>query len=405
MDTVRDPHRPLRVAIDAHMVGERETGNETYILNLIRGLMAIDATSQYLLYSPHVESLNVLAPLPGNFAPVRVSSAPSAIRIPFSLPARVQADRPDVLHVTYIAPPVVSAHVVATVHDISYELFPRAFSSRDRVILKTLVPQTLRKADAIITVSESSKRDIVRHYGTPEEKITVVYQPVAPVFRVLPRDDALKERLARYNIREPYILAVGNLEPRKNLNRLILAYARLLSIGTYNGSLVLVGKSKSKWPESTLFRLVRELGLDSRVHFTGYVSDEDLVALYNGADVFVYPSLYEGFGLPPLEAMACGCPVVASDTSSLPEVVGSAGLLARPQSEDAIAWAVSRLLLDPGLRQTLIERGLQQVQRFSMLAAAKQTLQIYERVAGWSGEASTRVAPGAELNQRWGFSQ
>lgn len=371
--------RPLRIAIDAHMVGEHETGNETYILNLMRGLMDIDQESRYLMYSPHVKSLGVLNPLPRNFAPVQVKPATSVIRIPIGLPARVRADRADILHVTYVAPPIVSARVVATVHDISYVYYPETFSARDKAILNTFVPRTLRKADAVITVSESSKRDIVSHYGTPQEKITVVYQSIAPTFRVLPRDAALRARLAPYGIKGPYILAVGNLQPRKNLYRLILAYARLLRNGTYRGDLVVVGKSK--WQESSLFQTARNLGLDQRIKFTGYVTDEDLVAIYNGADVFVYPSLYEGFGLPPLEAMACGCPVVASDGSSLPEVVGDAGLLTRPTSDDAIAWVISRLVIESGLRDTLIQRGLERVRRFSMRVAAATTLQVYNQIA------------------------
>lgn len=381
------------------MVGERETGNETYILNLIRGLMRVDATSQYLLYSPHTESLSVLDPLPPNFSAVRVNPASSAIRIPFGLPARVQADHVDVLHVTYVAPPIVASRVVATVHDISYELFPETFSTRDKAILKTLVPGTLRRADAVITVSESSKRDIVSHYGTSPEKIMVVYQSIAPHFRVLPKDDALRHRLGEFGIRGPYILAVGNLQPRKNLYRLILAYARLLRNGAYRGNLVLVGKSK--WQESSLFQLAHELGLEDHINFTGYVTDEDLVALYNGADVFVYPSLYEGFGLPPLEAMACGCPVVASDSSSLPEVVGDAGILAPPQSDDAIAWAISRLIFEPGLRTTLMTRGVERVQRFSMLAAAQQTMRLYQMVVARRAKATGRPKPDSGSVSAW----
>lgn len=405
VDETRQSTGGLRIAIDAHMVGERETGNETYILNLIRGLMKVDAASQYLLYSPHVESLGVLDPLPSNFSAVRINPAPSAIRIPFGLPARVQADHVDVLHVTYVAPPIVSSRVVATVHDISYELFPETFSTRDKAILKTLVPGTLRRADAVITVSESSKRDIVNHYGTPPEKIMVVYQSIAPNFRVLPKDAVLRERLGQFGIRGPYILAVGNLQPRKNLYRLILAYARLLRNGTYRGNLVLVGKSK--WQESSLFQLAHELGLEDHINFTGYVSDEDLVALYNGADVFVYPSLYEGFGLPPLEAMACGCPVVASDSSSLPEVVGDAGILAPPQSDDAIAWAISRLVFEPGLRATLMARGLERVQRFSMSQAAQQTLHLYQSVALRRAKATGRPKPepDAGSSPAWRMSQ
>jgi len=368
--------RPRRIAIDAHMVGEQETGNETYIINLIRGLAAIDVNTRYLLYSPHPDALAVCGPLAPNFAIRRVWPAPSLLRIPLGLPARAIADRVDLLHVTYIAPPIMPTAVVATVHDISYVLYPETFSPRDRLILGTLVPQTLRRAEAIITVSESSRRDIARYYGVPEAKIAVVYQPVSGAFRRVGHD-TVAAACARYGIVGPYILAVGNLQPRKNLPRLIHAYAKLRHSGDYTGRLVLVGKSK--WRESTIYQEVRALGLERDVVFTGYLPEEDIVALYNGADVFVYPSIYEGYGLPPLEAMACGCPVITGDRSSLPEVVGDAGIMVDPTSDDAIAAAIMRITSDDELRRALVARGRTRAARFTGRAAAQATVDVYQR--------------------------
>ena len=271
----------------------------------------------YLLYTPDPMALGVCGELPSNFAIRRVWPGRDALRVPLALPAQVIRDDVDVLHVTYIAPPVISAAVVATVHDVSYLELPEAFSLRDRLVLGLLVPRTLRRAEAIITISEHSRQAIAHHYGTPEKKIVVVYPSVSPVFRPLAAA-AARRVTGRYGLTGPYILAVGNLQPRKNVPRLIRAFAALRRTGAYTGHLALVGKDAGQ--ESQISAEARRLGLRQEVIFTGYVPQDDLVALYSCADMFVYPSLYEGFGLPPLEAMACGCPVVASDTSALPEV-------------------------------------------------------------------------------------
>ncbi len=374
----RQISRPLRVAIDAHMVGERETGNETYIINLIRGLASLDPeapTPQYLLYSTHLERLDACGPLPPNFARRHVAPATSALRITLGMPARVLADHVDVLHVTYIAPPAVSAAVVATVHDISYELYPETFSARDRAILKTLVPRTIRHAQRVITVSESSRRDIANYYNVDPEKIRVVYQSIAPNYRVLHDRAEVENVMARYGINGRYLLAVGNLQPRKNLPRLVRAFAQSKRMGAYDGRLVLVGKSM--WRESQIFQEIRQHGLENEVIATGYIPEEDVVALYNGADAFIYPSIYEGFGLPPLEAMACGCPVITGKTSSLPEVVGPAGIMVDPTSEEELTQAIVAMTSDAQFRDDCIRQGLVRVQNFSATAAARDTLDVY----------------------------
>jgi glycosyltransferase involved in cell wall biosynthesis len=359
------------------MVGEQETGNETYMVNLIRGLASVDHHTSYLLYSPYPDALRMCGSLPANFATRRIWPAPSPLRIPLGLPARVIADAVDILHVTYVAPPVTFARVVATVHDISYLLYPHTFSLRDKVILGTLVPVTLARAKMIITVSESSRQDIVRHYGTTAEKIAVVYQSISAAFHRLSDTTRIAAARARFAIDRPYILAVGNLQPRKNLPRLIQAYARLRQTGTYHGRLVLVGRSK--WRESKVYQAIRALGLADEVILTGYILEDELVALYNGADAFVYPSLYEGFGLPPLEAMACGCPVVTGNTSSLPEVVGDAGIMVAPTSVDALAAAIAQITRDLNLRDVLVERGQRRAALFTAEAAARATFQVYRR--------------------------
>ena len=375
--------KPLRVAIDAHMVGEHETGNETYIINLIRGLASLDPqvpTTQYLLYSTNPGRLDACGPLPPYFARRHVAPAISALRIPLGMPVRALADRIDVLHVTYIAPPVVPAAVVVTVHDISYELYPETFSARDRAILKALVPRTIRRAQNVITVSESSRRDIANYYKVDPEKIRVVYQSIASSFRVLHDRAEVESVMARHGINGRYLLAVGNLQPRKNLPRLVRAFAQSKRIGSYDGRLVIVGKSM--WRESQIFQEIRQQGLENEIIVTGYIPEEDVVALYNGADAFIYPSIYEGFGLPPLEAMACGCPVITGNTSSLPEVVDSAGIMVDPTSEEELTQAIVTMTGDAQFRDNCIRLGLERVERFSATAAARDTLEVYYDAAG-----------------------
>ncbi|HEY7341815.1 MAG TPA: glycosyltransferase family 1 protein [Ktedonobacterales bacterium] len=360
------------------MVGERETGNETYVINLIRGLASLGdlvPTTQYLLYSTDPQRLDACGPLPPSFARRRVAPETSALRITMGMPVRALADRVDVLHVTYIAPPVVSAAVVATVHDISYELYPEMFSARDRTILKTLVPRTIRRAQNVITVSESSRRDIANFYKVDPAKITVIYQSIASSYRVLQDRAVVESVLARHGINGRYLLAVGNLQPRKNLPRLVRAFAQSKRTGAYDGRLVLVGKSM--WRESQIFQEIRQHGLENEIIVTGYIPEDDVVALYNGADAFVYPSIYEGFGLPPLEAMACGCPVITGNTSSLPEVIGSAGIMVDPTSEEELARAIVAMTSDAHVRDDYIRLGLERVQHFSATAAARDTLEVY----------------------------
>ena len=368
--------RPVRVAIDAHMVGRQETGNETYILNLIHGLTHLESATTYLLYTPDPMALGVCGQLPSNFAIRHVWPGRDALRIPLALPAQVIRDDVDVLHVTYIAPPIVSAAVVATVHDVSYLELPEAFSLRDRLVLGLLVPRTLRRADAIITISEHTRQAITHHYGTPEDKIVVVYQSVSPAFRPLAAVTACHVA-ERYGLTGPYILAVGNLQPRKNVPRLLRAFAMLRRTSEYTGHLALVGKDAGQ--ESQISAEARRLGLRQEVIFTGYVPQDDLVALYSCADVFVYPSLYEGFGLPPLEAMACGSPVIASDTSALPEVAGDGALLVDPTSEEALAGAISLVLGDIELRRDLVARGYVRAARFTATAFAQAVQTDHER--------------------------
>ncbi len=364
----------MRVAFDAHVVGERESGNETYAVNLLQALVNDPAgDNTYQVLTPYPDRLRAAVELPPSATVVAVRPANSLLRIPFGIPSAVRRHRSDVLHVSYIAPLVVGCPTVVTVHDLSYLAYPQSLSPRARFILTALVPLSVRRAARVIAVSAFTRQDLVTRYGIPDEKISVIHEAAGPAFRVL--DDAGSRRLPPA-VTEPFVLGVGNLEPRKNLARLIEAFAALAREPGVTAKLVLVGRARRQ--AASLAGLVELHGLRDRVIFTGFVEEEDLVLLYNRAALFIYPSLYEGFGLPPLEAMACGCPVIASNVTAMPEVLGDAALLVNPTSAHAMTEAMRALLRGDAQSDELRARGLRQVARYSWAHAAEQTRAVYE---------------------------
>lgn len=362
----------MRVAVDAHVIGEGETGNETYTVNLLRGLAASPSQDSYQVLTPHPERLRAAIELPENFEVVSVWPGHPVVRIPFAIPAAVRRYRSDVLHVSYVAPPKAACQTVVTVHDLSYLVYPDSVSVRTRIILTTLVPLSVRRAARVIAVSDHTKRDLVARYRLPPDRIAVIYEAASPAFHRLPA--GAPQPLPR-GVAEPFILAVGNLEPRKNLVRLIDAFAELARDSLTSAQLVIVGRARARAKD--VFDSAQANALKSRVVFTGFITDAELNLLYNRAALFVYPSLYEGFGLPPIEAMSCGCPVVASNASALPEVLGDAAILVDPLSVPAIAQAMREVLTSPELARTLADKGLRHAARFSWQKAAAQTREVY----------------------------
>ncbi len=362
----------MRVAFDAHVIGERESGNETYAVNLLRALVNNPNGDTYQALTPYPDRLRAILPLPPSAEIVALRPATSVLRIPFGIPAAVRRHHSDVLHVSYIAPPVVACPTVVTVHDLSYLAYPRSLSPRARFMLTALVPLSVRRAARVIAVSAFTRKDLMTRYGIAEEKVVVIHEAAGPAFRVL--DNAASRRLPE-GVTEPFVLAVGNLEPRKNLARLIEAFGAVAREPGITAKLVLVGKAKGE--EGALERHVEHHGLRDLVVFTGFVGEDDLVLLYNRAALFIYPSLYEGFGLPPLEAMACGCPVVASNVTAMPEVLGDAALLVDPESTRALADAIRTILQRDELARDLRARGIRQVELYTWTRAAKQTREVY----------------------------
>ena len=273
---------------------------------------------------------------------------------------------------------LTGARRVATIHDVIPYIYPETSSRLDWLIYRCWLPLAVRRLDAIITVSEQSRSDIIRYLPTQPEDVTVIPEAASNTYCVLDQAE-VAVALARHGIDFPYILYVGSVEARKNLPRLLAAYAQLRE---WSGQWKLVIIGARKWKSNPVFDTVRQLGLESHVHFTGYVEESDLPALYNGASLFVFPSLYEGFGLPVLEAMACGTPVVTSNTSSLPEVAGDAALLVDPSDVAAIAWAMRRVLDDHALSAKMRAKGLARAREFTWERTARETIAVYERVLG-----------------------
>jgi glycosyltransferase involved in cell wall biosynthesis len=375
----------MHIAIDAHSVGAQLAGNETYAANLIEALAEIDQSNRYTLYVTKQSAVDRFRNRWPNFVVKRTLPHTPLIRIPLTLSVELRKDRVDVLHVQYTAPPRTPCALVATIHDLSFEHLPETFKRRSRAQLRLTVRRTARRAAQILTLSEFSRRDIIETYSIDPERVFVT-PPAAPHhFAPVTDETELRRIRATYGIQRDYILALGSIQPRKNLVRLINAYASLHRAegGSCAPQLVLAGKRG--WLEAETIRAAEKSDVRSDILLIGYVPDADLPALYSGALCFAYPSYFEGFGLPVLEAMQCGTPIIAGNRTSLPEVAADAGVLVDPFSEAEIADALRRVIKNPDYRAELRVKGLKRAAAFSWKHAAQLTLQAYERAARAAG--------------------
>lgn len=283
------------------------------------------------------------------------------------LPQKLRGEHLDIFHGLGHYVPVYwpdNYKKIMTVYDISPILFPEVYPKNTARYYKYIFSKRLEVADKIIAISKNTKKDLIKQFQVSENKIEIVYPGIEPKYKPI------------FKTKDKYILSVGTLQPRKNYAVLIRAFSLLK--GDIEHNLVIVGKKGWKYKE--IFKEVKKLGLENRVVFKGYLSDDKILRVYNDADLFVFPSLYEGFGLPPLEAMACGTPVLASNTSSLPEVIGDAGLMIDPHSAENLANAMYEMLTNNSLRQVLIKRGFKNVKRFTWEKTAEKTLEVYKKV-------------------------
>ncbi|NLG49866.1 MAG: glycosyltransferase family 4 protein [Chloroflexi bacterium] len=367
----------MRIGIDARLTHYRQAGISQYILQLIEGLARCEAQDEFTILQSYKSREPILSN--SNFA-VRRLLTPSHHRFEqFTLPLELSTMGLDVLHSPDSIPPFRrNCRSVITIHDLAFLLYPHLLT-KDSARYYSQIDQAVQHTDAIIAVSQATKNDIVRLLGVSEHKITVIYEAASPIYRPI-RSPELSQRVrGRFGIPGDFVLFMSTIEPRKNVPNLLRAFRQLLNDYHLDIKLVLAGEKG--WLFEDVFRLMSELDLLEDVIFLGRVSSEELLWLYNTAQLLVAPSIYEGFGLTPLEAMACGTPVVVSNVSSFPEVVGDAGILVDPNNVDEITVGMWRALSDSKLRECLIEKGLKRAATFSWDKAAAETLELYHSLA------------------------
>jgi glycosyltransferase involved in cell wall biosynthesis len=377
------PPTAITIAIDLSAAAHERAGLGRYAASLAQALLPLEPGLTAFVNDPRESRLR--PPLSG--LPTHTANLPRklwrlrAAAPYFGGPALDHAfEGLTLFHATeHLLPKLTRARSVFTLHDVAYLLFPQYHLLQNRLYLTLMMPRFLARADRVIAVSEASRRDALRFYRLHPEKVSVIPEGVESRFRPEPDPAHLAAVRQKYALPERFILYVGTIEPRKNLPTLLDAYAALRA---HHPSLGLVIAGGKGWLYQSFFERLRSLGLETqtRVTLTGYVPDDDLPALINCAEVFAFPSLLEGFGLPPLEAMACGIPVVCSNASSLPEVVNEAGLLVAP--DDVRGWveALNRILTDPALHGDLRARGLARARQFTWEAAAQKTFEVYQSV-------------------------
>lgn len=372
----------MLIGIDAsRTTAARRTGTENYSLHLIRELLARGEAHHFRLYCNQTPPLGLFP----RGTEVRVIPFPrlwTHIRLSWEMRTRP----PDLLFVpSHVLPLVHPKRSVVTIHDLGYLYYPEAHTLTQNVYLRWSTRYNARSAARVLADSEATRQDIIRNYQIDREKVVVVYPGRDEALVPVTDPAMLAAARARYGLPLRYLLYVGTLHPRKNLVRLVQAFAALVQPATSNAQppvpdLHLVLAGQKGWLYEEIFTQVRKLGLTGHVALTGYVPDSDLPALLSGASAFVFPSLYEGFGFPVLEAMACGTPVVCANVSSLPEVAGDAALLVDPTDTEALTAALRRLLTEEELRHQLVARGFRQAEQFSWRRCARDVLQVLEEV-------------------------
>lgn len=372
----------MKIAIDIRAAGGEKAGKGWYTFNIVQHLLKIDSRNSYILYSKekipgfdHFKNIQLkLFKTPGALWHLKVAHdiakekadiffAPSSYIIPTLLPKSIKT--------------------ILTVHDLVAFLYPDSHNKKATIIEKLLLKRALKKAAHVCAVSENTRQDILTRFNYNDKKIDVVYCAASEEFQKIPKEN-LRKFITQTNLPPNFFLAVGTLEPRKNYKNLIRAFKEVsdrLPAGRHGFPdyyLLVVGQKG--WNYESIYELIKAGYLNKKVHFLGYLSNKSLLNLYNLAKALVFPSFYEGFGIPPLEAMKCGCPVIASHTSSIPEVVGDSALLVNPESPAQIADAMIKLIKDPELAGQLSEKGLKQAEKFSWEKSARKLLKIFNKL-------------------------
>jgi len=370
---------PVRIAIDARKLHDYGIG--TYVRNLVLGLARHDFGDNYVLFCRDADAdwIRALGP---RFEPVVERAGNYSVLEQFSVPLALSKARVDLFHAPhYVVSPLVTTPFVVTIHDCIHLRFPKDLPNRAaHVYARTMMGLSARRSKRVLTVSRASKDDIVHYLHVPPDKVEVIYNALDEDLASPPTDAEIERVRERFQLTSPFILYTGNIKPHKNVDRLIEAYSILRRRGAGDVKLLIIGDAISKYPN--LRRLVHRFQLHQQVRFLGFVPEATLAVLYKLASVYVFPSRYEGFGLPPLEAMAAGVPVVTSNVSSLPEVVGDAALLIDPMDAGAIADAMGRVLRDPVLAADLVRRGHERVKAFSWDRSVERISAVYHELIG-----------------------
>lgn len=345
-------------------------GSAEVCFEVLKELEKLDKKNEYTIYLP----TNQISDLPHERKGWEYKIVPNKkLWTLFSLRSAVNKDKLDLFfNPTHYSPIFLNSPQVIAVLDVSYKYFPKLFKKKDLLKLKLWGGRSIKDAKQVLTISESSKDDIIKEYRVPPARISVIHLGIREIFA---SKMSKEEFLKKYNIHSPYVLFVGTIQPRKNIDRLIKAF-NILSIK--NLELVIVGKKG--WDYEKTLILPQDLGIENRVRFLHSVTDADLPHFYKHAEVFVLPSLYEGFGLPILEAMKYGCPVITSSTSSLPEAGGDAAEYINPENVKDIADKIELVLNDKKVKEKMGEKGFEQIKKFSWEKAAKEVLHVFEEV-------------------------
>jgi len=378
----------MKIAIDARKW--RDYGIGTYVRNLVRHLATLDRETTYFLFCDRADE-PTLRDLAENFVPVVEDSAGYSVREHFTIPVKLHRLGVQLLHSPhYVLPLLCRTRSIVTIHDCIHLLFPQYLPNRMAYqYARAMMGNAVRRSDLVLTVSEASRRDILRFYPRADpDRLQVIPNAIDEAILDDPGEEEMERVQERYQIRGRFVLYAGNIKPHKNLERLVAAFGLIKQRpGHEDVKLLIIGDEINRY--GSLRRRVETAGVRQDVRFFGFVPSKTLSALYRLASVFAFPSLYEGFGLPPLEAMACGTPVVTSRISSLPEVVGDAALLVDPYSTEDIAHGLERVLGDEGLRGELSTRGRARVKQFSWERSVEAIHSGYMKVLGLSVPATT----------------
>jgi len=361
----------MRVGVEARLLSSaRPTGIENHLRELLRGFAELDDPPELILYTRE-------EPATVPFGAVRPIRAPLGW-LSAALPLVSLLERCDVLYFPYpVVPPLTPKPTATIVFDVSFLILPHLYPPEMLSNLVRPIELAVRRADRVIAISKQTAQDLETHYGLPSRKITMIYPGAPSGFSRIP--DAGQIVAERFSLAEPYILGVGTIQPRKNFRRLVEAFALLVERERVQHHLVIAGQEGWGWQE--VVEVVGKYQLSSRVHVLGYVDRADMAALYSRAELLAFPSLYEGFGFPILEAMACGAPVLTSSVSSMPEVAGDAAIYVDPLEVESIAQGILGLISDESLRADLAQRGTKRTALFSWRESARQTADLFRELA------------------------